>query len=399
MSTKLRITDLRAGYVVDFASLPGMEAYAFAFDTVEDAGPGQMMKELPFGNPLTGSRYALVDDPMDPGPYITFEHFGEYAATDPNIEVAVLTPEEQEAKIKALAGRLDNWTPVDGWSVQSNKDHGVERHTPSAVQMQWWTEYGEPGYDQPERGVLLTNWNYVSQKVSNWLESLGFSLEWSDEWIEHDCKVYRSSPDSYSWTPSWTMDEEGNIYTVDDHDGVIEALAMTDKEHPAHLLPDWVTDQELRDEGFEKVEGDDRESGFFPGQTDTPEQDAEVLFGKGAEAVIFRRTEQSQFYGKWDVWVKWPERTVYCVSIEDDSSGAVDWYPLREDAERRYEGAMIEYPDDEINLWSEEVPDDMDDESVTQQADDAMWERDYEPIRWRKGKNHSAKPHDKPPTD
>jgi hypothetical protein len=93
-------------------------------------------------------------------------------------------------------------------------------------------------------------------------------------------------------------------------------------------------------------------------------------------------------------------KTVFAVSIEDDSCGLVDWCLLREDAERKYEGALIEFPDDEINLFAVEVEDGLDDEQVTEQADFAMWERTYEPLRWRKSNGtHSAKPHDKPPTD
>lgn len=92
-------------------------------------------------------------------------------------------------------------------------------------------------------------------------------------------------------------------------------------------------------------------------------------------------------------------RTVYVVTIEDDSSGAVDWYPLRPDAERKYEGALVEFPNAEINLFALEVEDADSDDTVTDEADTAMWQRDYTPIRWARGADHSATPHVTPPTD
>jgi hypothetical protein len=97
-------------------------------------------------------------------------------------------------------------------------------------------------------------------------------------------------------------------------------------------------------------------------------------------------------------------RTVYCVAIEDDSSGAVDWYPGRSEAEAEYVAALSDFPDDEINLFAlevdTEVPGASDErDAITDQVDAAMWDREYEPLRWRKGKNHSAAPHSKPPTD
>lgn len=283
MSSKMRFCDLRAGHIVDFATLPGMEKYAWAWGQVEW--------------------------PEDDQVNLFFEHWGEYDA-DQNLpggnrqhEVEVLTTEEQEAKIKALDKVLDAY-PCDGWSDVPEHRHP---HSPTTLQIMRWPEYGDPGTEQPQRGILLANWNHVSQKVQDWLEEIGFSLEWEDEWTEIDGKVYRSSPNSYHWTPNWVMDEEGNTYTIQEHDGMIEALAMTGKGHTPYLLPDWVTDAELQEEGFVKADAEERESGFFPGQNDTPEKDAVPLFEKGAEAVIFRRTEQSQFYGKWDVWVRWPE--------------------------------------------------------------------------------------------
>lgn len=278
---KRKASELAVGDVIDFAGLPPFPKHAFMFGKVDG---------------ITAADGTVTVD---------IEYWGEYAFFADN-EFSVLNTEDMEAKLKALHEHFDSW-PCDGWSVKSDKEHG--RPSRETIQITYAHEYGEPGYTNPERAILFGNWNYVSKGVGNWLEEQGFELEWEDEWITlNDGKAYRTSPNSYDWTPSYVMDEEGNYYTKDDHDGTIEALAMTDKGHPARLLPDWVTDDELKAEGFVKVEGDDREIGWHPGQKDTPLKDAVPLFDKGAEAVVFRHTEQSQFYIKWDVWAKWPEK-------------------------------------------------------------------------------------------
>lgn len=65
----------------------------------------------------------------------------------------------------------------------------------------WAASYGEPGYQDTERGIILVNWNNISKGLADWLEKCGYSLEWSDEWTvdRNTDKAYRTSPDSYSW--------------------------------------------------------------------------------------------------------------------------------------------------------------------------------------------------------
>lgn len=291
MSTKTLASALKVGDIVDFENLPGFEKRAYAFGLVDDTAPPD--EEL---NP---------EDPESDGKmYVTFDKWGEFPF-DPTYEFDVLTAEEAETKLTDLYKVLHDF-PRDGWSVESDAKYGRTVSYPLSIE--WAHEYGEPGYTDPARAILFGNWNYVSKQACDWLESQGFELEWEDEWrVLDDGKAYRTSPTSYGWTQSFVTDDEGNDYTKAEHDGLIEAFAMTDKNHTPHLLPVWITDAELEEEGFEKVDDTKRENGFFAGQNDTPEKDATVLFIKGAEAVAFRHVEQSQFYFKWDVWVKWPE--------------------------------------------------------------------------------------------
>jgi hypothetical protein len=173
---------------------------------------------------------------------------------------------------------------------------------------QYCGKYGEPGYSDPERGVLLANWNYFTRSFLDWLESVGFDLEWSDEWTidYNNDKAYRTSPSSYHWESSVAYTEDGELLTPDDDDSVwIEEYQMLDQGHPPKCLPSRIPDTSLEAEGF-VLAFPRLESGWFPGQTDDPKEQALKLFGVGAEAVVFRKVENSQFYIVFEAWVKWP---------------------------------------------------------------------------------------------
>jgi len=80
-----------------------------------------------------------------------------------------------------------------------------------AENMRWAEGYAEPGYDQPKLGVLFANWNVFPSDAGDDLETLGYSLEWSDEWaICEDCnRAFRTEPDSFCWEPSGHYDDDG----------------------------------------------------------------------------------------------------------------------------------------------------------------------------------------------
>jgi len=196
---------------------------------------------------------------------------------------------------------------------------------------EWCAEYGEPGYSQPEKGVILCNWNNTPKGLADWLESCGFSLEWFDEWTisySHG-KAYRTEPDCYSWEPSAIVPPDWCEYLVRD-DGVaewIETLASDRPGQPMGMLPSWVEPSELEAAGF-ALRDDSQESGFFPGQTDNPQECAKRAFTDGAARVVFRKTEQSQFYAKWQCWVEMGDEALEWFT---SSSGSVEFQVKRGD--------------------------------------------------------------------
>ncbi len=162
--------------------------------------------------------------------------------------------------------------------------------------------YGEPGYSDPERGILFANWNDVPQRIQDVLENNGFALEWSDEWIiDHDAgKAYRSSPDSYSWTPSYVLTEDCEIIGEADYD--------TDL-YIEYLLNDTNRCATFRsfnpaDHGFVKFNGE-YESGFHPGQNDDPDKVAKQIEDKYPDHdYLFTINGVGQFDTRWSAWIR-----------------------------------------------------------------------------------------------
>ena len=112
--------------------------------------------------------------------------------------------------------------------------------------------YGEPGYDLGDKqGIILSNWNDVDQADKDELEK-EFELEWSDEWLidyDDDCKAYRTSSDSYDWTPSFQLDDCGNIWTkstaTDDVEGYLEMIINNSRQ--SNLL---LSEKQVQEAGF-----------------------------------------------------------------------------------------------------------------------------------------------------
>lgn len=172
---------------------------------------------------------------------------------------------------------------------------------------EWCNEYGEPGYDSPETGVVFANWNNVPDPLQEALKAAGYELEWSDEWlICGQGKAWRTSPTSYDWSPSYMITDDGEIITSDDGaDAFIEECSITDYAQPIAALPDWVTGADLQNAGFDKANDDSFETGWFAGQTDTPSQLAQKLFeDETVYEIVFQIDENSQFYTRFSAWVK-----------------------------------------------------------------------------------------------
>lgn len=166
--------------------------------------------------------------------------------------------------------------------------------------LDWANEYGEPGYTEAPKGILLANWNHIPKSLSDRLERQGFQLEWSDEWmIDHDngARAYRTSPDSHGWEPRVRACDGYYLTPESDSQKWIDD-SLNDDSRP---LPSWFDQAELESRGFELIDSDNKEVGFHPGQDETPEKFTAAIRETGADFVL-QITNRGQFHVSYRIW-------------------------------------------------------------------------------------------------
>jgi hypothetical protein len=134
-----------------------------------------------------------------------------------------------------------------------------------------------------------------------------FDTEWSDEWTTcSECyQAVRTQPDSYSWTPAFSMLGDEYICTScleGDVDAYIQRLkdAYTgDGPKEAFKLDEGL----LEELGYEKLTEDSFESGYHPGQDDSQQRVMETLLAAKVTDFVFTVADKQQFAVHWDVWV------------------------------------------------------------------------------------------------
>jgi hypothetical protein len=120
-------------------------------------------------------------------------------------------------------------------------NEGPEANTCRAISelenMGFASAYAEPGYTQPDKGILFANWNYFPNEVTALLEQYGYAIEWSDEWYTCECgKAVRTTADSYSWQPSYVMLHECEIVCLDCLNGDAGEYLESLEDNPSTAL-------------------------------------------------------------------------------------------------------------------------------------------------------------------
>ncbi len=191
----------------------------------------------------------------------------------------------------------------------------------NGAEIEWVPGYSEPGYGPAELGVYLANWNPKSfrrgckgesgyqpevptfeSRAGELLERLGADLEWSDEWSTcGDCgNAVRTSPDGYSWTPSYVLLNECELVCSeclsDDPEALAEHLeGSTDRADTFGV--DWSL------HGW-RLLPEEYVSGFHPGQDDDPKVIAAALRERGVDRFLFQIDANGQFETCFRVWVR-----------------------------------------------------------------------------------------------
>jgi hypothetical protein len=180
----------------------------------------------------------------------------------------------------------------------------IIKHLQDNNYMESCTAYGERGYNDPEAGILFADWNPISREVQDYLEDAGYSLEWSDEWyIDYDNdKAWRTSPNSYDWVCAVRYCDGYVLTPDDDISAWIDECAIYGEHYIMSAVPDWITPEDIITQGYELF-ADHLENGFHAGQTDNPQEFTKKAIAAGAESVIFRIAEHSQFYVVFECYV------------------------------------------------------------------------------------------------
>jgi hypothetical protein len=177
----------------------------------------------------------------------------------------------------------------------------------------WYNGCAEPGYD--DQTVVTANWNPAPMKrISDFIERYfdNVSIEWSDEWTScGECgKAIRTSPDSYGWQAYYIMGD-CEITCLDCVKDDVESylddyLNSINRAIPSELIDD------VKKIGFECYQECMKyESGFHPGQNDTPQdaiKDIEKQLGAdyfaGHYDYLFAITDVGQFDMSFTILVR-----------------------------------------------------------------------------------------------
>jgi len=178
----------------------------------------------------------------------------------------------------------------------------------------WASDYAEPGYHAPEKGIVFGNWNPSCgfsgktkaeqtrdpvSKLARVLEGNGFELEWEDQWITCcDCgKAVRTLGDCYGWTSYYRVVDECEVCLncLD----VSEYLASIENDPKTACAPKHDPEQH----GYVKYNGD-FETGFHSGQDDDPKKILARMQELGLSHVVFKIASCGQFDIRWQAYHK-----------------------------------------------------------------------------------------------
>jgi hypothetical protein len=182
------------------------------------------------------------------------------------------------------------------------------------------TRYVEPGYSDPECGVIaFGNWNprqwerkdgqsekdwkltQVRKRAGGLIEYFGGEIEWRDEWCTCDCcgGAVRTQSNGHRWTSSYYLSDDGETTcsecVADDPSGYLEHLE-------GNVRAACAFDIDLREHDYVSL-AREYATGFHYGQSDSPPKVAKELRSIGVERFIFEIADVGQFDCHWRVWV------------------------------------------------------------------------------------------------
>jgi hypothetical protein len=151
-------------------------------------------------------------------------------------------------------------------------------------------------------------------------KDLGYRIEWSDEWdMCSDCRrAVRKSGDSYHWEPYFYVTEYGDTICLDcgrdNPEEYVGTFLGNESSAMTNVDDEWI--EILEDLGFERLNEDEYERGFHPGQNDDPRAIAKSLRSNGVDRFLFAIDSVGQFDTRFSVWVDREQMAVAKASLE-----------------------------------------------------------------------------------
>ena len=199
---------------------------------------------------------------------------------------------------------------------KENNSHNVSNHIVD-IQLHY-SGYGERGCYSTDCIIATGNWNAIDtydkvsqtrkvisnlpKRLMKLFEKLGIECEWSDEWVEcSQCgKLVRTIGDSYSWKASYALLNECEVYCA-------ACIQEDPKDYLERLEGNETTANTIiaspEKHGYVKLNNDSFETGWHPGQNDSPETVKKGLQKKGVDKFFFHIDSVGQFDCQWSVFV------------------------------------------------------------------------------------------------
>ena len=157
------------------------------------------------------------------------------------------------------------------------------------------------GYSEnPKNGILLADWNYMSQKVQELLERAGYEIEWSENYeLCDNCGLaIRTTHDNYCWQPEFIRTAEDGIYCNDCAAPYIPEYLESLENRYKMALNNYAINP--ADYGYTELQSG-FENGWY-GRNDEPKEILRSLQKEGKERVLFQVTGVGQFMVDFAVW-------------------------------------------------------------------------------------------------
>lgn len=164
-------------------------------------------------------------------------------------------------------------------------------------------DYAEPGYHKSDDDmpILFSDFNDNSPQWEA-IEACGCELEWEDEWTQCSAcgRAVRTSPDCYSWLPSYSVTGECDIMCHE---------CIKDDPEGSGYLEELINNPRKSDTlgldfgehgGFKKLDKE-YETGMHPGQSGDPNavyRELKSVYG-GASEAVFQVVNKGQFDLRW----------------------------------------------------------------------------------------------------